>query len=50
MYNQVLSLVNDIWFINYVYSFSEFYELDFSEEFSLELIDKSEIIYDFIIN
>lgn len=50
MFNTVLGLVNDPWFINYVFAFCSYFETEFNEEFSEELIDKSEIIYDFIIN
>lgn len=50
MFNTVLGLVNDHWFINYVFGFCSYFETEFNEEFSEELIDKSEIIYDSIIN
>lgn len=52
MFDTVLGLVNDPWFINYVFGFCSYFETEteFNEEFSEELIDKSEIIYDFIIN
>lgn len=50
MFNTVLGLINDPWFVNYVFGFCSYFETEFNEEFSEELIDKSEIIYDFIIN
>lgn len=53
MINKILGLVNNPWFVAYVFEFCYFeaeFNEEFSEEFSEELIDQSEIIYDSIIN
>lgn len=50
MFNTVLGLVNNPWFVAYVFRFCFYFEAEFNEEFGEELIDQSEIIYDSIIN
>ena len=50
MFNTVLGLVNNPWFVAYVFGFCFCFETKFNEEFSEELVNQSEIIYDFIIN
>ena len=50
MINKILGLINNPWFVAYVFEFCFYFESEFNEEFSEELIDQSGIIYDSIIN
>lgn len=49
MYDIILKdFVNNPWFVLSVACMCECFETEFNEEFNFELIDKSEILYDFI--
>ena len=50
MFNTILGFVNNPWCVAYVFEFCFYFETEFNEEFSEELIDQSGIIYDSIIN
>ena len=50
MINKILGLVNNPWFVAYVFEFCFYFESEFNEGVSEELIDQSGIIYDSIIN